>query len=101
MSFAYISHCAKRAALSPRAFVKRNGTWGHIDAAELVPGDLISLKIGDIVPADCVMCEGGTMDIDQSGLTGESLPVEKSPGQTLYSGTTVKRGENEAFVECM
>ena len=49
-------------------------------ARELVPGDLVLLKIGDVVPADGVLAEGGTMDIDQSGLTGESLPVKKSPG---------------------
>ena len=78
--------------------MKRDGQWGHIDAALLVPGDLISLKIGDIIPADCILCEGGTMDVDQSGLTGESLPVEKFPGETVYSGTTVKRGDLEAFV---
>lgn len=50
-------------------------------ARELVPGDLVLLKIGDVVPADGLLCEGGTMDIDQSGLTGESLPVKKSPGE--------------------
>jgi H+-transporting ATPase len=87
-----------RAALAPKAFVRRDGQWGHLDSALLVPGDLIGLKIGDIIPADCYLCAGGSMDIDQSGLTGESLPVEKFPGETVYSGTTVKRGELEAFV---
>lgn len=51
-------------------------------ARELVPGDLIILKIGDVVPADGLLQEGGTCDLDQSGLTGESLPVKKSPGMT-------------------
>eukprot|EP00698_Gefionella_okellyi_P014000 TRINITY_DN386_c0_g1_i1.p1 TRINITY_DN386_c0_g1~~TRINITY_DN386_c0_g1_i1.p1 ORF type:complete len:949 (+),score=233.07 TRINITY_DN386_c0_g1_i1:49-2847(+) len=89
---------ALRAALAPKAFAKRDGQWGHLDAAELVPGDLIALKIGDIIPADGILCAGGTMDVDQSGLTGESLPVEKYPGDTVYSGTTCKRGELECFI---
>jgi H+-transporting ATPase len=61
--------------------VKRDGAWKKIGARELVPGDLVLLKIGDVVPADGLLCEGGTMDIDQSGLTGESLPVKKNPGK--------------------
>lgn len=90
---------ALKAALAPKAYVRRDGKWGPIDAALLVPGDLISLKLGDVVPADCVLCEGGTMDLDQSGLTGESLPVTKHPGELCFSGTVVKRGEMESFVQ--
>lgn len=90
---------ALKAALSPKAFVCRDRNWGPIDAGELVPGDLIMLKLGDVAPADCVLAEGQTMDLDQSGLTGESLPVTKNPGEFVFSGTAVKRGEGEAFVQ--
>lgn len=89
---------ALRSALAPSCNVKRDGAWKKIMARELVPGDLVLLKIGDVVPADGNLCEGGTMDIDQSGLTGESLPVKKSPGDKVYSGTVVKRGEQDFVV---
>lgn len=89
---------ALRSALAPQCNVKRDGEWKRIMARELVPGDMVLLKIGDVVPADGVLCEGGTMDLDQSGLTGESLPVKKSPGDKVYSGTVVKRGEQDFLV---
>jgi len=89
---------ALRSALAPTCNVKRDGDWKRIMARELVPGDLVLLKIGDVVPADGVLAEGGTMDIDQSGLTGESLPVKKCPGDKVYSGTVVKRGEQDFIV---
>lgn len=89
---------ALKGALAPTCNVKRDGAWKKIGARELVPGDLVLLKIGDVVPADGNLCEGGTMDIDQSGLTGESLPVKKSPGDKVYSGTVVKRGEQDFVV---
>eukprot|EP00052_Salpingoeca_macrocollata_P018415 m.151278 g.151278 ORF g.151278 m.151278 type:complete len:1020 (-) comp20689_c3_seq1:90-3149(-) len=89
---------ALRAALAPSCNVKRDGNWVKILARELVPGDLVLLKIGDVVPADGILLEGGTMDLDQSGLTGESLPVKKEPGDTVFSGTVVKRGEQEFVV---
>jgi len=89
---------ALKDALAPTCNVKRDGEWIRMAARELVPGDLIILKIGDVVPADGVLCEGGTCDLDQSGLTGESLPVKKSPGDTCYSGTVVKRGEQDLIV---
>jgi H+-transporting ATPase len=90
---------ALKAALAPVCNVKRDGEWRRLAARELVPGDMVILKIGDVVPADGVLCEGGTCDLDQSGLTGESLPVKKSPGDTCYSGTVVKRGEQEMIVQ--
>jgi H+-transporting ATPase len=90
---------ALKAALAPVCNCKRDGEWRRLAARELVPGDLIILKIGDVVPADGVLCEGGTCDLDQSGLTGESLPVKKCPGDMCYSGTVVKRGEQDMIVQ--
>jgi H+-transporting ATPase len=64
----------------------------------LVPGDIISVKLGDIIPADARLLEGDPLKIDQSALTGESLPVTKNPGDGIYSGSTCKQGEIEAVV---
>jgi H+-transporting ATPase len=93
---------ALKNALAPVCNCKRNGEWKRLAARELVPGDLIMLKIGDVVPADGILQadSGGkaTCDLDQSGLTGESLPVKKVPGDTCYSGTVVKRGEQDMLV---
>jgi H+-transporting ATPase len=76
-----------------KAKVLRNGTWKIILARELVPGDIVNIKIGDIVPADVVIIGGDFVSVDESALTGESLPVDKKKGDTLYSGSIVKRGE--------
>ncbi|KAJ0111295.1 hypothetical protein Patl1_00116 [Pistacia atlantica] len=78
--------------------VLRDGRWSEEDAAELVPGDIVSIKLGDIVPADVRLLEGDPLKIDQSALTGESLPVTKNPGDGVYSGSTCKQGELEAVV---
>jgi H+-transporting ATPase len=78
--------------------VLRSGKWSEQDAAMLVPGDLISIKLGDIVPADARLLEGDPLKIDQSALTGESLPVTKNPGDEVFSGSTCKQGEIEAVV---
>ena len=86
----------KRLALTAR--VKRDGKWQEIAAAELVPGDLILLKIGNIVPADVKLVSGEYLSIDQSALTGESLPVDKKQGDTAYSGSIVQQGQMEATV---
>lgn len=64
----------------------------------MVPGDVISIKLGDIIPADARLLEGDPLKIDQSALTGESLPVTKHPGGGVYSGSTCKQGEIEALV---
>ena len=64
----------------------------------MVPGDIISIKLGDIVPADARLLEGDPLKVDQSALTGESLPVTKNPGDEVFSGSTCKQGELQAVV---
>ena len=78
--------------------VLRDGRWCEQEAEILVPGDIISVKLGDIIPADARLLEGDPLKIDQSALTGESLPVHKHPGDEVFSGSTVKQGEIEAIV---
>ncbi|KAG2675681.1 hypothetical protein I3843_12G017600 [Carya illinoinensis] len=89
---------ALMARLAPKAKVLRDGKWSEFDAAVLVPGDIVSIKLGDIIPADARLLEGDPLKIDQSALTGESLPVTKGPGDGVYSGSTCKQGEIEAVV---
>ncbi|EEF50267.1 H(\+)-transporting atpase plant/fungi plasma membrane type, putative [Ricinus communis] len=89
---------ALMARLAPKAKVLRDGKWSEEDASVLVPGDIISIKLGDIIPADARLLEGDPLKIDQSALTGESLPVTKNPGDGVYSGSTCKQGEIEAVV---
>ncbi|CAI0406948.1 unnamed protein product [Linum tenue] len=89
---------ALMARLAPKAKVLRNGRWSEEDAAVLVPGDIVSIKLGDIIPADARLLEGDPLKIDQAALTGESLPVTKSPGDGVYSGSTCKQGEIEGVV---
>ncbi|EPT03154.1 hypothetical protein FOMPIDRAFT_1022507 [Fomitopsis schrenkii] len=85
-------------SLAPKAKVKRNGEWSEIESAELVPGDMVSFKIGDIVPADCRLTEAINVSIDQAALTGESLPQSKKLGDQCFSGSTCKQGEAEGVV---
>ncbi|KAL6185365.1 hypothetical protein ACLB2K_041499 [Fragaria x ananassa] len=89
---------ALMAGLAPKTKVLRDGKWSEEEAAILVPGDIISVKLGDIVPADARLLEGDPLKIDQSALTGESLPVTKHPGDEVFSGSTCKQGEIEAVV---
>ena len=84
--------------LAKKALVFRDGKFSEIDARYLVPGDIIKLKIGDIVPADAKLIKGKYLEIDQSALTGESLPVDKILGDTIYSNSIVKIGEMLARV---
>jgi Ca2+-transporting ATPase len=77
---------------APRAWVLRDAYYQHVDAADIVPGDLVRLEAGDRVPADGVAHEPEALSVDESALTGESLPVEKSPGDELLSGTLVAHG---------
>jgi H+-transporting ATPase len=80
------------------AIVLRDGKWQEIPARELVPGDIIKIKIGDIIPADVKLIAGEYILVDQSALTGESLPVTKKPGDVAYSNSIVKQGEMTALV---
>jgi H+-transporting ATPase len=89
---------ALRANLAVKARVLRDNTWQAINARELVPGDYIRIRIGDIIPADAKLEEGDPVQIDQSALTGESLPAEKKTGDTVYSGSILKQGESNALV---
>ncbi|XP_052626429.1 ATPase 9, plasma membrane-type [Lactuca sativa] len=89
---------ALMAGLAPKTKLLRDGKWSEEEAADLVPGDIISIKLGDIVPADARLLEGDPLKIDQAALTGESLPVTKKPGDSVFSGSTCKQGEIEAVV---
>ncbi|GMH17959.1 hypothetical protein Nepgr_019800 [Nepenthes gracilis] len=89
---------ALMAGLAPKTKVLRDGQWSEQEASILVPGDIVSIKLGDIVPADARLLEGDPLKIDQSALTGESLPVTKNPGDEVFSGSTCKQGEIEAVV---
>ena len=92
---------ATLAALGSRlaltASVQRDGTWKTVPAAELVPGDMVKLSLGGVVAAD-VRLTGGEVLLDQSMLTGESIPIEAGPGLQTYAGALVRRGESEAQV---
>jgi H+-transporting ATPase len=90
---------ALKARLAPKARVRRDDTWRTIPARELVPGDVVRLRIGEVVPADARLFAGDPIQVDQSALTGESLPVERGEGQIVYSSSIVKRGEIEAVVQ--
>ncbi len=85
--------------LARKALVLRDGKWQSIDAKEIVPDDIIKIKIGDVVPADCKLLGGGDfLQVDQSALTGESLPVTKEVGEALYANAIIKQGEMIARV---
>lgn len=84
---------ALKGRLAPTARVKREGHWQQVAAAALVPGDIVRLSIGQIVPADMRLVAGDYLSLDESALTGESLPVEKAVGDLAQSGAVVKLGE--------
>ncbi|GFE59069.1 plasma-membrane proton-efflux P-type ATPase [Geobacter sp. AOG1] len=79
--------------LAKQALVLRDGRYQSIAAADLVPGDIVKLKIGDLVPADVKLIDGDFLLADQSALTGESLPVSRSIGELVYANAVVKQGE--------
>jgi len=89
---------ALKAKLAVKAKVKRDGKWTEPAAREVVPGDVIRLRLGDIVPADARLLAGDPVEVDQSALTGESLPAERKPGEAVFSGSIIRRGEIEAMV---
>ncbi|MEJ2292508.1 MAG: plasma-membrane proton-efflux P-type ATPase [Deinococcales bacterium] len=89
---------ALKKQLALRARVRRDGRWAQIDAAELVPGDVVRLRLGDIVPADVKLVDGDYLSVDQSALTGESLPADKATGDLGFSGSVVRQGEMTGLV---
>ncbi len=89
---------ALKQRLANEVIVLREGLFQTIPARELVPGDIIKLRIGDIVPADLQLLSGDYLLIDQAALTGESLPVSKKSGEVAYANTIVKQGEMLAIV---
>lgn len=89
---------ALKARLAIKARVKRDGKWVTPAASELVPGDVIRLRLGDIVPADARLLDGDPVEVDQSALTGESLPVTPKPGGAVFSGSIIRKGEIDAMV---
>ncbi len=89
---------ALKATLAIKAKVKRDGKWTDPKASELVPGDVIRMRLGDIVPADARLLDGDPIEVDQSALTGESLPVTCKPGGAVFSGSIIRQGEIDALV---
>src|SRR5271170_5945465 len=84
---------ALKATLAIKARVKRDGKWITPAARELVPGDVIRVRMGDIVPADARLLEGDPVEVDQSALTGESLPATRKSGEAIFSGSIIRQGE--------
>jgi H+-transporting ATPase len=89
---------ALKAKLAIKARVKRDGKWINPPARELVPGDVVRMRLGDIVPADARLLDGDPVEVDQSALTGESLPAERKSGDPVFSGSIIRRGEIGAMV---
>jgi len=88
---------ALKSRLALTASVRRDGVWKIVPAAELVPGDTVKLSVGGVVAADVKLVEGSVL-LDQSMLTGESVPIEAGPGLQTYAGALVRRGEAAAIV---
>ncbi len=89
---------ALKERLALKAKVLRGGHWQDVPARLLVPGDVISVRLGDIIPADARLTSGDFLSVDQAALTGKSLPVDKKTGDTVYSGSVAKLGEMQAAV---
>jgi len=89
---------ALKQRLANEVVVLRDGVFATVPARDLVPGDIVKLRIGNIVPADVQLLAGDYLLVDQSALTGESLPVSKKAGEVAYANTIVKQGEMLAVV---
>ena len=89
---------ALKAKLAVKARVKRDGKWLSLAARELVPGDVIRVRLGDVVPADARLLAGDPVEVDQSALTGESLPATRKTGEGVFSGSIIRQGEIDAMV---
>jgi H+-transporting ATPase len=86
-----------RSRITVKTRVLRNGSWDQITSTELVPGDVIHVRMGDVVPAD-VKIEHGEVEVDQSALTGESNPVRRGINREIFSGSIVRKGEVTGLV---
>jgi H+-transporting ATPase len=84
--------------LALKARVRRDNNWQNVPAEELVPGDIVRIRLGDIIPADTKLTEGDYLLVDESALTGESLPSEKHASDVTYAGSIVRQGEMDALV---
>jgi len=91
-----ISLLKQKLALNAKVF--RDGKWSEMLARELVPGDVVRVRLGDIIPADIKLFSGDYLSIDESALTGESLPVEKHKSDLAYSGSVIRQGEMNGLV---
>jgi H+-transporting ATPase len=89
---------ALKSQLAVNARVRRDGKWINPKVAELVPGDVVRMRLGDVVPADARLLAGDPIEVDQSALTGESLPVTRKPGEAVFSGSIIRQGETDAIV---
>jgi P-type Ca2+ transporter type 2C len=83
--------------LQPSALAQRDGELREVDARDLVPGDMVMLNAGARVPADGLIDRAHSLELDESMLTGESLPVARDEGEVL-AGTTVTRGVTSMIV---
>ncbi|MFX1303789.1 MAG: plasma-membrane proton-efflux P-type ATPase [Promethearchaeota archaeon] len=84
--------------LALKAKVLRDRKWIEIDSKELVPGDIVHLRLGDIIPADTKLIDGEYLTVDESVLTGESLPVDKKKSDMGYEGAIIRQGEMDGVV---
>ncbi|MFZ0452561.1 MAG: plasma-membrane proton-efflux P-type ATPase [Ignavibacteriaceae bacterium] len=84
--------------LALEARVYRDGKWFKVAAKELVPGDIVKIRLGDSIPADIKLFQGEYLMVDESALTGESLPVEKHEADVSYAGSIARQGEMIAVV---
>lgn len=89
---------ALKQRLAKEVTVFRDGTFKQIPVRELVPGDIVKIRIGNVVPADIQLIEGDYLSVDQAVLTGESMPVDKKVGDVAYANTVIKQGEMRAVV---
>eukprot|EP01114_Cavostelium_apophysatum_P014674 TRINITY_DN3862_c0_g1_i2.p1 TRINITY_DN3862_c0_g1~~TRINITY_DN3862_c0_g1_i2.p1 ORF type:complete len:963 (+),score=248.36 TRINITY_DN3862_c0_g1_i2:180-3068(+) len=89
---------ALKEKLAIEASVLRDGAWKTVHVRELVPGDIVGLKGGDVIGADLKVVKQNNAKLDQSAITGESLPVDKEVGDDCYSGSALKQGEITGLV---
>ena len=90
---------ALKSQLAMKARALRDGQWNEIEARDLVPEDVIRIRLGDVIPADATLVDGEYLSVDQAALTGESLPVSRKVGDQVYSGSIAKQGEMIARVD--